>query len=327
MKAVTDELNKVLDGVIGAEVEWNGSDLHGRVGERLINCKVQRLAKLIPPEILQQRDVFVNEMGLEVISQCFQLPFTIYDTNECTLPKGHEMHHQCREPSICVNTIGSYECLCPRLDGSLPPNVHVQEDSRSHTYSIDVAGEQEWAFFDAIIKEERTAWELAMETESATTCPATASTRGCCPEMAHSRDGEDCRKQFKCPSDPCSESAFGGVAANHSCAQNSQCVRRESPRDDPNHSCICPDGLLGNGRVCRPNDPKPEPKVTFEGYPTEETVRNNYCGCTKPTIDACAGFPPCTSKYIDVEKWIEFIEPLVMCWNSRFLTAICFVQM
>jgi Calcium-binding EGF domain len=246
---------------------------------------------------LQGREVKVNDQGLEVISQCFQLPFTIYDTNECTLPQGHDMRHQCQEPSICVNTIGSYECLCPRLDGSLPANVHVQEDSRSHTYSIDVAGEHEFPFFEGIFHDPRTAWELSIGAESASTCPSSASTRGCCPENAHSRDGQDCRKQFLCPIDPCSESTISSFAGNHSCAHNAKCVRRENPREKPNHSCICPDGLLGNGRVCRLNDAKPEPKVNFEGNPTEETIRNNYCGCTKPTIDACAGFPPCTSKY------------------------------
>lgn len=297
MKAVTEELNKVLDGVIGAEVNWDGWDLHGRVGERLINCEVQRLASMIPSEVLQGREVFVNEQGQEVISQCFQLPFTIRDTNECTLPQGHEMRHRCQEPSICVNTIGSYECLCPRLDNSLPPNVFVQEDSRSHTYSIDVAGDSEVAFFEGLTLEHRSAWELAIRSPRSATCPSQPSTRGCCPEMAHGRDGQDCRQQFQCPLDPCSESTVIAASGNHSCAHNARCVRRGDPLEDPNHSCDCPDGLLGNGRTCRLTDAKPAPKVTFEGKPTEETIRNNYCGCTKPTVDACAGFPPCTNKH------------------------------
>jgi hypothetical protein len=53
---------------------------------------------------------------------------------------------------------------------------------------------------------------------------------------------------------------------------------------------------MGNGKACRPGiDPKPEPKVMFDGVtPTETTIKNNfYCGCNKPIIDACSGFPPC----------------------------------
>jgi len=57
---------------------------------------------------------------------------------------------------------------------------------------------------------------------------------------------------------------------------------------------------MGNGRNCRPGvDASPKPMVRFDGVtPTEETVKNNYyCGCTKPQVDACEGFPPCAGNH------------------------------
>jgi hypothetical protein len=57
---------------------------------------------------------------------------------------------------------------------------------------------------------------------------------------------------------------------------------------------------MGNGKACRPGiDAPPQPKVMFDGVtPTALTVKNNfYCGCTKPKVDACSGFPPCQGKH------------------------------
>jgi hypothetical protein len=71
---------------------------------------------------------------------------------------------------------------------------------------------------------------------------------------------------------------------------------------------------MGNGHRCRPGDIKPEPKVKFDGKtPTELTVKNNYfCDCTKPVVDPCDGFPPCTGKHqictVKTEK-----EPMCAC--------------
>jgi hypothetical protein len=54
-------------------------------------------------------------------------------------------------------------------------------------------------------------------------------------------------------------------------------------------------GLMGNGHACQKGDVKPKPMVKYDGVtPTEETLKHNYyCGCTKPEVDACAGFSPC----------------------------------
>ena len=56
---------------------------------------------------------------------------------------------------------------------------------------------------------------------------------------------------------------------------------------------------MGNGHKCRTGiDPKPKPMVMFDGVtPTFETTQHGlYCGCSKPIIDPCSGFPKCEGK-------------------------------
>ena len=143
-------------------------------------------------------------------------------------------------------------------------------------------------FWEALAKEPRGPWQLSLN--SSASCPSVASTHGCCPAYVHVED-QGCRAAFRCPKDPCS--------STHQCASNAQCQRASDPLALPNYSCTCPDGLMGNGRRCKPNDPKPTPKVKFDGVtPTEETRQNDYyCGCTEPIIDVCDGFPPCKGKH------------------------------
>jgi hypothetical protein len=72
---------------------------------------------------------------------------------------------------------------------------------------------------------------------------------------------------------------------------------------------------MGNGKTCRPGiDAPPEPKVMFDGVtPTALTVKNNfYCGCTKPKVDACSGFPPCQGKH-EICTVSELTENKPMC--------------
>lgn len=268
---VVERINRVLDGVVDVEVEWSGANLHGRVGEHEIKCIVTRMASVVGST---DRDVFVDEEGREVTSQCFNVPFTILDTNECTLPVNHPMRHRCHESALCVNTNGSYECLCPTLAGgeSIP----------------EIAGESFWESLG-----DRSAWELSYP-GSASSCPQQASTHGCCEPLLLKSSSQQCRATFRCPPDPCK---------SHNCSSKATCQRTAFPTDRPNYTCQCPEGLMGNGHECRHGiDRKPQPKVKFDGVtPTDETVDNNYyCDCTKPIVDACSGYPTCKGKWLVV---------------------------
>jgi len=55
--------------------------------------------------------------------------------------------------------------------------------------------------------------------------------------------------------------------------------------------------------------------LMFDGVtPTALTVKNNYyCGCTKPKIDACSGFPPCQGKHEICTATDNGNEPTCTC--------------
>jgi len=314
LPVVVEKINRVLDGVVDVEVEWTGANLHGRVGEHLIGTRVTRLvgsSSSIPSEGEIHRD----EFGREVVSRCFHVPINIVDTDECSLPKNHPMKHKCHHSSVCVNTNGSYECRCPRLPDS---------DEGSNN---------------------RSPWEVSFASAAKTSCPSSPSTDGCCPVSAHSSEGKQCRARFKCPVDPCSSSSSSSAGGTdqkptHDCAPSATCVRAESPnnhvlgkpRDSSSvssssssppvlssklyYTCECPDGFMGNGRSCRPGiDAPPKPMLMFDGVtPTALTIKNNYyCGCTKPKIDACSGFPPCQGKHEVCTVGVDKHQPTCAC--------------
>ena len=175
----------------------------------------------------------------------------------------------------CVNTNGSYECLCPRLGEteSIPETVTK-------------------SFWQVLESQTRGAWEVSFADPSRTSCPSKASAHGCCPSLPTRDDAASCRAEFRCPVpvDPCT--------SKHTCVLSAICLRAVSPMDTPDYTCRCPEGLMGNGHRCRRGiDAAPEPQVNFRGEPTELTIKNNYyCDCTRPVVDACSVYPPCKGK-------------------------------
>jgi len=289
---VVEKINSVLQGVVDVEVEWTGGDLHGTVGHHYVQCKVTRLASVIPGGTATAEEVYVDDEGREVASQCFHVPFTIEDTNECTLPIGHAMRHKCHSSATCVNTEGSYECMCRgSSSSSSSKGMHNETLVAPHETVNSV-------FWERLASQDRGPWELSFDKLSLSSCPGQSSTHGCCPARVHTKgpDAAACRAAFRCPVDPCARGAGG----KNTCSPKATCVRTRSPSADPNYHCQCPTGLMGNGHKCRPGvDVKPEPKVMFDGVtPTELTVKNNYyCDCTKAIVDACSGFPPCKGEW------------------------------
>lgn len=263
---VVEKINQVLEGVVDVEVEWTGLDLQGAVGEHMIMARVTRLATATTARTVE---MVVDDHGRELVTECYHVPFDILDIDECRLPTRHPMRHQCHASAICVNTVGAYECVCPR------------STELDRKYLVDTATENFWRTIEL---QERGPWELSLTTSHY--CGEKASTYGCCPALLIKGDASRCRKGFFCPVDPCKDD---------DCSDNATCVKKNNPVERPNYVCQCPEGLMGNGRRCLPSDPEPEPKVKYDGKtPTEKTLQNNYyCGCTKPVVDPCDGFPPC----------------------------------
>jgi len=305
LRVVVEKINRDVTGVVDVEVAWSGAELHKRVGERIVKCTVTRLmddAGSVAAATAGRRGK--DDLGRDVVTQCFEVPIAVSDVNECTLPKSNAMAHRCHPSALCVNTSGSYECVCP-ADGAaskpLPPD-----------FAADSAY---WRRLAADAASNRSAWELSLASSAESSCPGAASTHRCCDDDGRSPDGRFCRSSFVCPKDPCSvlhtHSAIGG---NHnsnneggvgrgSCAPDATCRRADSPLAHPDHVCDCPEGHWGSGRACVPGmDGRPDPKVGYDGVtPTEETKRKLdaglICGCSLPVVDACAGFPKCPGKH------------------------------
>jgi len=327
---IVERVNRELSGVVDVEVLFTGSEIHRRVGKHTVQCLVTRLlstatdssekegsgkddaettvnatvkatADAIVISELDYQEKGMDEHGRAVVTQCFLVPFTIIDVDECNLSIGHSMRHACAEPAMCINTQGSYECLCPSSS---------DDDDRDLNKE---AAKDEIKFWEMIIKGEgqRTPWERSVASSSESTCPGKASTNSCCDTDAHSTEGSTCRSKFKCPVDPCTNSSL------NTCVSSAVCEKATTPLDHPTFTCICPDGFMGNGHTCRRGIDimPPLPKVKFDGVtPTDETIKNGfYCGCTKPIVDPCAGFPKCEGKNEICTISDEEMEPYCAC--------------
>jgi len=273
-------MNNDLDHVKDVEVNWTGSDIHlAHVGEHSIQCTVTRLIPASESESSQtsntnkqQQQQQLQHPELELVTECWEVPFVIHDVNECELPRGHEMAHQCHQPSsICVNAVGTYHCQC----------AHIIANDNDNTNN--------------------NAWNVAMgivlPDGSTSSCAGRNTTEGCCNRDAFA-DGH-CRANFRCPVDPCAHDNTNTRSMSMSnCDALASCTRDAIP---PGYTCHCPPNTIGTGHKCsssssNKNEQNKEvlrvPKIRTDGTPTQETLRqmvnHQICGCQTPILDPCS---------------------------------------
>ncbi|CAM9381123.1 unnamed protein product [Chrysoparadoxa australica] len=91
---ISHTVNHQFDNVLGVKVVYAGDAIHAHVGKYEVTADVERL------------------VGEDREKICVVIPFEISDSDECSLPEGHPMHHNCDPSATCINTEGSYMCEC-----------------------------------------------------------------------------------------------------------------------------------------------------------------------------------------------------------------------
>jgi len=283
LRVVVEKINREMDGVTNVQITWDGSTLRQQHGVGLHH--VQTLV----------------ERSTTSQQQCFVVPMEILDTDECTLPPSHEWYHKCHSSSaVCINTIGSYECLCPLLNPEHQSIIMEKFQTNFKNNIIGATQQHDWDDFISHPFGNRSLWEINLpissdsKTTTANKCHGEASTKFCCDSDAHSVQGRICRSTFICPIDPCSSSS------SPSCdAKLATCTRSIHPWDTPNFICTCPEGYIGNGHTCPPS--------------TTSGDEDHYylCGCKPIQVDLCAHVP--CKEYKHQECAVVKNKPTCVC--------------
>jgi hypothetical protein len=266
LRVVVEKVNREMAGVTNVQITWDGfrmDQTSGIVGVHHVQTLVERSS------------------AVDGRPRCFIVPMEILDTNECTLPPSHEWYHQCSPSAICVNTIGSYDCLCPLLD---PQHQATLMNLLTNT-STQAQGWNEVQYGP-----KRSLWEKNLPSSSSSSsssktnkCHGEGSTKFCCESNAHSVEGKLCRSTFLCPLDPCGDStttsSFSSSTPSSSpCDTLATCKRSTHPWDSPNYSCTCPEGTIGNGHKC------PSSSSSL----SSSASKYYLCGCQPIQIYPCA---------------------------------------
>jgi hypothetical protein len=95
LKMVTKYFNTHFTDVIRVNIEYEGEALSGKIGKYEVIAYLSR-----------------RQDGTGgVVHECRTIDYVIEDVNECLLGMD-----KCHDTTVCVNTIGSYECRCKQGD-------------------------------------------------------------------------------------------------------------------------------------------------------------------------------------------------------------------
>jgi hypothetical protein len=196
--AFTKMVNRELTGVVKVKLDWGAEHINGIVGLKFVRADVVRK--------MPQGDT---------VEMCYMVPFHITDVDECATDPWHKLAHKCHVSAKCVNTHGSYECVCP--DGSFGVT-----GSGSH-------GGSESHMFGAT-------------TQQPGACGGQLTTEECCAIDGCEKHecGSNCKKAFRCTDDHC---------LGNSCSKDAVCIPNPAAGMKA-YTCQCNDDFEGDGHQC-----------------------------------------------------------------------------
>lgn len=191
LKMVTQYFNAHFNNIVRVNIEYEGEALSGKIGKYEITTHFSRNA------------------GASVINECRTIEYWVEDINECV-----EGTHKCHGSTICVNTVGSYECQCRYSD------YYGVENSGSVSSVPTFMGKRQEPGFCGRMKD-------------TTECCATA-----CTKDRTAACMERCKEDFKCSNNPCEF---------NKCSDNAVCIPDHALHT---YNCQCKSGYEGNGFRC-----------------------------------------------------------------------------
>ncbi|CAM9826795.1 unnamed protein product, partial [Ectocarpus fasciculatus] len=238
-------INSKLDGVASMFFDYTGEGQNRKVGKFTAKATVTR----------------VRPSG-EDLTQCYYIPYEIKDTDECRLEEGHPMRHKCHRSTVCINTVGSYECGCAA-------GYWGEEESGSPSLDKPIKSE------DGV-------------------CGGEKSTESCCGTFGYMKERRAaCVEDFKCTNDPCKGntcddntslcSVKGQGYKGYECKckdgfkkdERGDCVRNVTVIEHPCRKNTCPYhcrcSVEGDAHYY-----KCEPRHGYKAYIDGETVPSDY---------------------------------------------------
>lgn len=237
-------VNEHAANISRVSISYVGSDIKGvSVGPRKIEALIWRK----------------DADGLETLSDCTHMTYTVLDTDECTTTD-KLWRHKCDASAVCRNTVGGYECACAgnetfgaRGSGSMHKRKFLSSASREQGYCwghrdtvecCHVPDVFQMCDVEACVDACRSDFRCTSEACEAARCPAHAScyvADGAHSEMWAASDEKraELRGGFECVCDAgyeddgeggCMPTLKPDWCANHECPCNCQCVPDDRKR-------------------------------------------------------------------------------------------------